>query len=103
MAYLVALTAAAEAEIAETVEFIERYSPDAARRWIERYERAIESLAQAPHRFPLAPEAERHNIELRVALFGKRRHTYRVLFVVDSDRSVVVVSVRHGARDYWSP
>jgi len=48
--------------------------------------------------WPLAEEAEDLGIELRQALYGKRRQVYRILYTFDGT-TVHVHRVRHAAQD----
>jgi plasmid stabilization system protein ParE len=64
--------------------------------------RAIDSLADDPIRYPLAPEADEYGGELRQLLVGKRRSVYRVLFVIHAG-SVYIFRVRHHAQDLLRP
>jgi plasmid stabilization system protein ParE len=95
MRYSVRFHPAARREAIEIVASLSQSaSPEAARRWFDSLEHAIESLSAMPRRHPRAREADRFpTVELRQVLVGP----YRVVFVIRS-RSVEVVHIRHAAR-----
>ena len=61
-------------------------------------EDAIATLERNPARWPLAPEAEWYDGDLRQLLHGKRRGIYRILFEVRGE-TVVILRVRHGRQN----
>ncbi len=64
--------------------------------WFNGLERAVFSLDEHPARCPVIPE----NGSLRHLLYGRRRHRYRIIYMInEGDRVVTVVHIRHGARD----
>ncbi len=72
---------------------------EAASRWYNGLEDAVDGLATYPDRCPVAPEARKLRRELRHLLYGKKPHVYRVIYEVDERRQTVwVLTVRHGAR-----
>ena len=66
-------------------------------RWFEELEEAIYSLAEMPSRCGFAPENEEAGFEVRQLLYGRRRHSYRILFTI-SGETVTVLHVYHGHR-----
>ena len=71
----------------------------AAARWYNGLEKAINTLATHPHRCSVAPEARRVRRKLRHLLYGKKPHVYRVLYEVEEQKQTVwVLTIRHGAR-----
>jgi plasmid stabilization system protein ParE len=94
--YAQRISSGAEAEIAETVEYIAGISsPATALRWLEGLEATFHSLCDMPERFPFAREAEHFpQATLRRCLY----HKHRVLFVVE-ERTIWVLHVRHGYLD----
>ncbi len=95
MAYLVNLTARAERDLAHLYAEISAQRSDVALRWYLGLTDAILSLEKRPNRCPVTPE----KVQLRHLLYGHRHHVYRVIFrVVERERNVVVLHVRHGAR-----
>jgi plasmid stabilization system protein ParE len=89
--------AAGEAE--EAYLWILERSPEGAARWWNGLEAAILSLEEMPARCPLAPENREFEDEVPELLYGKRQHRYRILFTI-REQAVVVLHIRHGARDY---
>jgi len=59
---------------------------------------AIASLAEFPRRCTLAPESKMFAQEVRHLLYGRKPHTYRVLFTIQGS-SVYVLHIRHGRRE----
>lgn len=93
--FSVRLSGRASEQLSEVVSYIGREgSSDAAMRWLDEFERVVESLVVMPRRFPLARESERFaHGELRQAPVFR----HRLLFTIDG--SVVrVLSVRHSAQ-----
>jgi toxin ParE1/3/4 len=95
------------------VEFAERAARDleilyiekntresqAAARWYNGLEQAVDALALFSRRYPLAPETRRAKQKLRHLLYGKKPHVYRVIYKVEERRQIVwVLTIRHGAR-----
>ena len=71
-----------------------------ARAWLAGLERAIASLDQNPARNPAIREDARY----RHLLYGRGRNVYRVIYEIDApERAVVVIHIRHGARDAFPP
>ena len=98
MSYLVVLTPAAKHNLRTIHAYIFQQAPHAANDWLDRAERAVDSLDDHPERCPLAPESLSFGKPIRQLLFGAgNRGTYRLLFVV-ADQSVYVLHVRHGSR-----
>ena len=93
MRYKVVVTPTAEANLDEILRFIALDSPVAARKFVSRLRAKLKTLAAMPKRCPAAPEDGLDGMEIRHLILGN----YRVIFVIDVDR-VVVLQVRHGAR-----
>lgn len=81
----------------EAFDWIRERAPDAAVRWYDALENALQSLGQFPERCALAAENDAFEEEIRQLLFGKDHGTYRVLFTVRGDE-VHVLHFRHTAR-----
>lgn len=101
MRYRVIITARAEGELHEATARIAEQAPETAEQWFQGFRRAIRSLADFPRRCGTAPENNAFTFELRQLLYGRRR-SYRALFIIRDD-AVVVLSIRHTARDYLRP
>jgi len=103
MGYAVKLSHRAERDLHELFEFLDASNSAAARRWFNGLEKAIYSLERFPRRSPRAGEARKIRRPLRNLLYGDRPDVYRVIYeIYDSTRTVLVLSVRHGARDQWT-
>ncbi|MGA7381494.1 MAG: type II toxin-antitoxin system RelE/ParE family toxin [Terriglobales bacterium] len=97
MSYLVVLTPRAKHDLRTIHKYIYKHAPHAADDWLDRAERAVNSLDHHPERCPLAPESLSFGKPIRQLLFGSgNRGTYRFLFVV-LGQSVYVLHVRHGS------
>ena len=95
MAYLVNFTARAQRDLARLYGEVDAGYPDAALTWYRGLKKAIFSLEENPNRCPFTPEQK----ELRHLLYGKKPHTYRVIFrVLEKQRLVDVLHIRHGMR-----
>ncbi len=88
----------AEDDITEAYLWIAERAPMNAVRWERGLEQAINSLETFPNRCAIAPESETFLMEIRQLLYGN----YRILFTIQ-ERTVHVLHVRHGAREYLSP
>jgi plasmid stabilization system protein ParE len=95
MGYLVSLTARAERDLASLFEAIHAEDSDAAMKWYLGLKNAVLSLEKRPHRCPRTPESP----TLRNLLYGRKPHVYRVIYrVLEKERRVEVLHIRHGAR-----
>lgn len=99
MNYRVVLAPEAESDLKTAYRYIRNHAPDAARDWIRRARLTIKTLSQHPERCPLAPESASFGRPIRELLFGLgNRGTYRFLFVVlDEEKSVYILHIRHGS------
>ncbi len=98
MAYRVELTDRAARDLRLLFLHIHAEESDAAARWFNGMEQAIETLSEFPRRCPVAPESRRGQV-IRQLLCGNKPHIYRILFrVTAKDRAVLVIHIRHGAR-----
>lgn len=100
MTYHVEMTRRASRDLEYLYQSIHAESSRAAIRWYKGLERAIGTLERFPRRCPVAPEALEANRPLRHLLYGRKPHVYRVVFEVDeTDRTVRILTIRHGARE----
>lgn len=98
MVFRVETSAEAELDAISILEWLlTQHAGGAGLRWFMAMDKAITSLANFPERCPLAPETSRFPFEVRQLLYGKRPHTYRILFTVRGD-TVHVLHIRHGRR-----
>ena len=82
--------------------WIEKDSPERARKWMKGLMDAIESLKVFPRRCPLAPENEVFDEEIRHHLYGKRGAVYRILFTIQED-TINVLYIRHSSQKWITP
>src|SRR5258708_34889349 len=95
MAYLVKIFPRAERDLARIYTGINAADSDAALKWYRGLRQAILSLEEQPNRCPVTPE----NDNLRHLLYGNKPHIYRTIFrVVEKQKQVDVLHIRHGAR-----
>ncbi len=99
MNFRVEITREAAREVERRYRTIADQSRPAAKRWQANLLKTIDSLKSNPERFPLAPESDWYGRDLREVYFGKRLHTYRVIFVI-RDATVYILRVRHGSQDF---
>lgn len=96
-------TASVERQIAWYESDIRHGGQELADRWLDRLEKALEKLAEAPYRHGMAPENRRWHptLEIRQMLFRpwKTGVGWRVLFTVDDrNRVVTILQIRHERR-----
>ena len=104
MRFRVEVARAAEADLEQLYLWVVERAPHQGAAWFNGLERAILALGQHPERCPIAPESINSAQPVRVLLYGRRPHVYRVFFVVDQPaRAVRVLHVRHGARQRATP
>jgi plasmid stabilization system protein ParE len=85
----------AQRDLSSVYDWIEATDSDAALAWYRGLKDAILSLRNDPNRCPATPEDR----DLRHLLYGNKPHIYRVIYrVLDKQRQVDVLHVRHGAR-----
>jgi len=95
MAYLVRIASRAERDLELLYQQVSAADSLAARRWYEGLKRKVLSLSLHPNRSSVTPE----NNKLRHLLYGRKPHTYRVIYRVDERlKRVDVLHIRHGAR-----
>lgn len=95
MAYLVNVTVRAERDLAQLFEDIHAADSESARRWYRGLKKTILSLERFPNRSPVF----RGRGNLRALLYGRKPNVYRVIYrVLEKQREVQVLHIRHGAR-----
>lgn len=99
MAFRVNLTDRATRDLDAILEWLLAHEAgETGLRWFQKMRETIASLAEFPHRCPLAPENKEFPFEVRQLLYGRRKpHQYRVLFTIHEDE-VIVLHIRHGRR-----
>jgi toxin ParE1/3/4 len=98
MTYRIHITAAAVADTETISAYLAETSPQTAERVLAQLEKGINSLADFPKRYGLAPEAATHGKEVRQIVVGK----YRVLFMVILE-TVNILRVHHVAQESVKP
>jgi toxin ParE1/3/4 len=98
MTHKVRLTSETYDEIARISDHIAEDSPANARQWRLALLERLRSLRYFPERHEIAYPATAVGRDIRHTFFG----TYRVLYAIEND-TVVVLTVRHGARKPQSP
>lgn len=102
MSYRILLTARFTRHLIEMGDYIALDSSSKASRWVSEVEKKVMQLDVFPEAQRYARENERYSIELRQLVFGRGRNKYRVIFTVKS-KEVIVLDIRHGARDEHDP
>lgn len=92
MNYKIFITANAQSNLEEIVNYIKRDSKDRARTWLKNIQEKINSLKTYPKRGRKVPEYEGEK-EIREIIVG----VYRVIYEIDNDE-IYVLYVYHGAR-----
>jgi plasmid stabilization system protein ParE len=98
MSFRVIFLPRAQLDIANATAWLLDKSPAAANRWRLGLLSVVEKLEIDPIRYPLADESTDLGVELKEFLYGRRRGTYRILFLIDGE-FVQVLRVRHSAQD----
>lgn len=102
MRYRVVVTANAKRNLQDYYLHAARCAPLTAARWLERFERALETLALNPQRCSIALENDLVEQEIRQLLYGKAGGVYRALFTIFDDE-VRVLHIRRAVRHTASP
>ncbi len=98
MAFHYRLTELARVELIGLVHWIGQDSPERGERWVAGLRQRIETLAQFPHRCPIAREGRLLGKPIRLITYGKKRQGgYRILFEV-IEEGVLIHSIRHNSR-----
>jgi plasmid stabilization system protein ParE len=98
MAFRVELSEQAQRDVSAIYDWLRsQQAVDAGERWFRALRTAIGSLADLPGRCPLAAENRDASVEVRQLLYGRRPHTYRILFAIEG-QFVQVLHVRHARR-----
>jgi plasmid stabilization system protein ParE len=104
MAYKVIIQERAERDIWDAFNYIYERAPDAAVPWYRRLKSDIQGLTDMPTRCVAIPDSEKLSMDLRQLIFGKRSGRYRIVFrIIEGQREVHVLTVRHGARKPLEP
>jgi plasmid stabilization system protein ParE len=102
MKYQVVITAAAKQNLRGAYLWAAERAPHTAAIWLERFEAELQTLADSPERFQVAPENAFVVPEIRQLIFGRRQSAYRALYTIVGNE-VRVLHIRRAARDWASP
>ena len=75
-----------------------RVSAESSRRWLTMLRQAIRQLSTTAAQHPEAEDESLQAANVKMAIVGKYRHYYLILFTFD-DQFVYVYHVRHAAQD----
>ncbi len=105
MAYRVDISIPALLDAEKAFLFIRGDAPGKAKDWYEGLLKAVFTLENSPLRCAVAPESKDAGIEVRQLLYGKKKHSFRILFGVSLDAQtgeniVRIYRIRHGSRSY---
>lgn len=96
--YRVTIQPAALQDARNYVEYLrlqQQASEQVTRQWFDRLVETINSLAQKPHRCPIAAVLKEPAFQVRYIL----HYSHRILFIVrEEDQEVVILRVYHSAR-----
>lgn len=81
----VVLQRLAARDLDEAYRWAASNAPEAAARWLTRFENALSTLSHNPERCPFARENSKVDLEVREFLFGRRPHVFRVIFTIEAD------------------
>lgn len=98
MDFRVELTSRAQRDVDAIYAWLAgEHAGEAGARWFAALRAAIASLQSLPARCVLAPESRESPVEVRQLIYGRRPHTYRILFSIAGD-VVRVLHIRHSRR-----
>lgn len=72
MSYTVVVTSAAKQDLRNAYLWAAERAPHTAALWLDRFEAELQTLADSPQRFQLAPENASVEPEIRQLIFGRR-------------------------------
>jgi plasmid stabilization system protein ParE len=97
MTYAVDLQRLAFEDLREAYRWAAAGAPEAADRWLDRFQASLQTLDHNPERCPFARENGKVEVEIREFLFGKRPYVFRVVFTID-DETVRILRIRRAQR-----
>ncbi|MEM8504591.1 MAG: type II toxin-antitoxin system RelE/ParE family toxin [Cyanobacteria bacterium P01_D01_bin.1] len=96
MTYRVDLSSVAKAEAdAAFLSFSQYTTTEKAQGWYKGLIKAISSLKTMPRRCVIARENDFFSQEIRQLIYGKGKHTYRILFTVLEESDQPTVRILH--------
>lgn len=94
MKYQLHITPSAKRNAQQILRYLEKRSRRGARAWYSAFQQMTVAVEASPASFPLAPENDRHEEEIRNAIFKTRKGLpYRALFLL-RENQVYIVHVR---------
>ena len=93
MKFQVLITPSAKADIFEINTWLLSNYPNIAEKWLFGISQAVTSLSRFPERCLISPESEAFDVIVRQLIYGKKPHTYRILFSIQNDK-VFILRVR---------
>ncbi len=93
MQFKVIITPSAKADVFEINAWLLENFTDVAESWIWGLSQTIISLSKFPKRCPISSESEAFDVEVRQIIYGKKPHTYRILFSIQNEK-VYILRVR---------
>lgn len=102
MTYEVVVTAVAKQNLRTAYLWAAERAPNTAGLWLERFEAELQTIANFPERFQIAPENALVEHEIRQLIFGRRQGAYRALFTIVGDE-VQILHIRRAVRDWAGP
>ena len=95
MAFRIEPTARAKQDLDAILEWLlAQEAGETGLRWFWKLKEAVASLSEISQRCPLAPENAEFSFEVRLLLYGRKPHQYRVLFTINGE-TVVILHIRH--------
>jgi plasmid stabilization system protein ParE len=102
MMYRVIITASAKQNLRDAYLWAAERAPHTGALWLQRFEAELQTVANFPERFQVAPENAFVESEIRQLVFGRRLSAYRALFTIVGDE-VQVLHIRRATRDWANP
>jgi plasmid stabilization system protein ParE len=103
MIYKIILQPGAVSDVEQIIGYLADRSLKRAAAWRNAWNDLLVELRRRPESFGRAPESDRYDDVIRLALFKTRRgRTYRALFVI-ADHTVHIIHVRGPGQDLLSP
>ena len=95
MVFGIEISAAAERDVIEVLQYISKDSPVMAKKWFDGFVLKLESLRHLPMRNAVIPEARVFQRSIRAAYYK----SHRIAYEVNPAREIVfIIRVYHGAR-----
>ncbi len=100
MKFRVRILQRAQLDFREILKWLGTRSRSGASSWARAFDEALARLENDPASYPLAPESDHSDCEVREILFKTRRGlSYRILFFVEVE-DVYILHVRGAGQDF---